>query len=173
MVLGLCRPDLRGNYGVAGMRRELTRGQKMWDVGQRLVRRHLELSHTDRAIESVSRESSCASKHGYICTSFHHCMQPTVDRPIIALILSEDRIILHIRPQSYCISIMSDTKPEVFASLEESHTRDGLPEPRIDVSKWWRYKNLRSLNLWMLIPLLSIFAQGYAHKVCLNRVSCS
>ncbi|KAI9162695.1 putative Lactose permease [Paramyrothecium foliicola] len=26
---------------------------------------------------------------------------------------------------------------------------------------WWRHRNLRSLNLWMLIPLLSIFAQGF------------
>lgn len=26
--------------------------------------------------------------------------------------------------------------------------------------RWWRNKNLRSLNAWMLIPLISIFAQG-------------
>ncbi|SPO00779.1 related to hexose transporter protein [Cephalotrichum gorgonifer] len=27
--------------------------------------------------------------------------------------------------------------------------------------RWWRHKNLRSLNAWMLIPLISIFAQGF------------
>ncbi|KAH8901726.1 general substrate transporter [Thozetella sp. PMI_491] len=27
--------------------------------------------------------------------------------------------------------------------------------------KWWTHRNLRTLNLWMLIPLLSIFAQGF------------
>jgi hypothetical protein len=26
--------------------------------------------------------------------------------------------------------------------------------------EWWRHRHLRALNLWMLIPLLSIFAQG-------------
>jgi len=55
---------------------------------------------------------------------------------------------------------MAETKPHM-ATHEETLSPGGLPEPRIDVTKWWRYKNLRSLNLWMLIPLLSIFAQGF------------
>ncbi|KAI1846234.1 hypothetical protein JX265_010611 [Neoarthrinium moseri] len=36
-----------------------------------------------------------------------------------------------------------------------------VPVSTIDVSRWWRYKNLRSMNLWMIIPLLSIFCQGF------------
>ncbi|KAL0929366.1 lactose permease [Colletotrichum truncatum] len=31
----------------------------------------------------------------------------------------------------------------------------------INVNRWWRYRNLRSLNLWMMVPLLSIFSQGF------------
>ncbi|KXJ91620.1 general substrate transporter [Microdochium bolleyi] len=27
--------------------------------------------------------------------------------------------------------------------------------------KWWKHNNLRYLNLWMIIPLISIFAQGF------------
>lgn len=41
--------------------------------------------------------------------------------------------------------------------------RDILPEaPKssLDTAHWWRHKNLRALNLWLLIPLLSIFSQG-------------
>lgn len=40
----------------------------------------------------------------------------------------------------------------------------GLPGPNphssVDTSRWWRYPNLRALNLLMIIPLLSIFSQG-------------
>ncbi|KAH7017090.1 general substrate transporter [Ilyonectria destructans] len=36
-----------------------------------------------------------------------------------------------------------------------------MPESRINTNRWWRYRNLRALNLWMLIPLLSIFSQGF------------
>lgn len=31
---------------------------------------------------------------------------------------------------------------------------------KIDLKHWWRHKNLRALNLWLIIPLLSIFSQG-------------
>lgn len=39
-------------------------------------------------------------------------------------------------------------------------THDGMPQTCLDTAHWWRYKNLRSLNLWLLVPLLSIFSQG-------------
>lgn len=35
-----------------------------------------------------------------------------------------------------------------------------MPAGSIDITKWWRYKELRTLNLLLLIPLLSIFSQG-------------
>lgn len=38
-----------------------------------------------------------------------------------------------------------------------------MPEGSIDTTKWWRYKELRKLNLLLLIPLLSIFSQGYVY----------
>ncbi|TLD10907.1 hypothetical protein PgNI_06553 [Pyricularia grisea] len=31
----------------------------------------------------------------------------------------------------------------------------------VDLKHWWRHKNLRALNLWLIIPLLSIFSQGF------------
>ncbi len=37
---------------------------------------------------------------------------------------------------------------------------DGIPQGRVDTAHWWRYKNLRALNLWIFVPLLSIFSQG-------------
>lgn len=36
-----------------------------------------------------------------------------------------------------------------------------MPESSVDVVHWWRHKNLRSLNLLMMFPLMSIFTQGY------------
>ncbi|KAH7161781.1 general substrate transporter [Dactylonectria macrodidyma] len=36
-----------------------------------------------------------------------------------------------------------------------------MPESQLDLRRWWRHPNLRALNLWMLIPLLSIFSQGF------------
>ncbi|KAL5343418.1 hexose transporter protein [Aspergillus crustosus] len=36
-----------------------------------------------------------------------------------------------------------------------------IPEGNVDVSRWWKYKNLRTLNLLMVIPLLSLFIQGF------------
>ncbi|KLU85835.1 hypothetical protein MAPG_04855 [Magnaporthiopsis poae ATCC 64411] len=42
---------------------------------------------------------------------------------------------------------------------------DAAPEPdafqsTLDLKHWWRHKNLRALNLWLIIPLISIFSQG-------------
>jgi hypothetical protein len=39
-------------------------------------------------------------------------------------------------------------------------SHDNIPQGHIDTTYWWRYKNLRALNLWILVPLLSIFSQG-------------
>ncbi|PVH67971.1 general substrate transporter [Cadophora sp. DSE1049] len=36
-----------------------------------------------------------------------------------------------------------------------------MPSGSMDLSRWWRYKDLRTLNLLLLIPLLSIFSQGF------------
>ncbi|CAI6342573.1 unnamed protein product [Periconia digitata] len=35
------------------------------------------------------------------------------------------------------------------------------PQSLLDTKRWWRHPNLRALNLWLLIPLLSIFSQGF------------
>lgn len=35
-----------------------------------------------------------------------------------------------------------------------------MPEGGVDVGKWWKYKNLRTLNFLLLLPLISIFSQG-------------
>lgn len=40
-----------------------------------------------------------------------------------------------------------------------------IPKSRLDTSRWWRHKNLRALNLLMLIPLLSIYAQGQVLQI--------
>lgn len=40
-----------------------------------------------------------------------------------------------------------------------------MPESSVDVVHWWRHKNLRSLNLLMMFPLLSLFTQGYASNL--------
>ncbi|KAH8590035.1 general substrate transporter [Bisporella sp. PMI_857] len=36
-----------------------------------------------------------------------------------------------------------------------------MPESSLDTVHWWRHKNLRRLNLLLVIPLLSIFTQGF------------
>ncbi|RAO66029.1 uncharacterized protein BHQ10_002041 [Talaromyces amestolkiae] len=36
-----------------------------------------------------------------------------------------------------------------------------MPESKLDIKHWWRHRNLRTLNLLLLIPLLSIFSQGF------------
>jgi hypothetical protein len=35
-----------------------------------------------------------------------------------------------------------------------------VPQGSVDVDHWWRYKNLLTLNLLMVFPLLSLFTQG-------------
>lgn len=37
---------------------------------------------------------------------------------------------------------------------------DDIPQGRVDTAHWWRHKNLRALNLWIFVPLLTIFSQG-------------
>ncbi|PVH74595.1 general substrate transporter [Cadophora sp. DSE1049] len=36
-----------------------------------------------------------------------------------------------------------------------------MPQGTIDHTKWWKYKNLRTLNLLLFFPLLSIFTLGF------------
>jgi len=38
-----------------------------------------------------------------------------------------------------------------------------MPEGTVDHTKWWKYKNLRTLNLLLFFPLLSIFTLGFVH----------
>lgn len=51
----------------------------------------------------------------------------------------------------------SPTVGESTATLEVN----ALPDSPIDTKHWWKYKNLRTLNLLLLVPFLSIFAQGF------------
>lgn len=45
------------------------------------------------------------------------------------------------------------------------------PQSLIDTKRWWKHRNLRALNLWLLIPLLSIFSQGVStHTARPNRL---
>ncbi|KAL4931102.1 sugar transporter [Aspergillus undulatus] len=53
------------------------------------------------------------------------------------------------------------SKSDVAAHSHEEVAVTAVPESSHDLKHWWRLKNLRALNLWMLIPLLSIFAQGF------------
>ncbi|KAG9252386.1 general substrate transporter [Emericellopsis atlantica] len=36
-----------------------------------------------------------------------------------------------------------------------------MPESSVDTAKWWKSRNLRTLNLLLIFPLLSIFTQGF------------
>ncbi|KAH7141541.1 general substrate transporter [Dactylonectria estremocensis] len=36
-----------------------------------------------------------------------------------------------------------------------------MPESAVDTSRWWKSRNLRTLNLLLMIPMLSIFTQGF------------
>ncbi|KFZ19742.1 hypothetical protein V501_00512, partial [Pseudogymnoascus sp. VKM F-4519 (FW-2642)] len=36
-----------------------------------------------------------------------------------------------------------------------------MPASSLDTEHWWRHKNLRTLNLLLVFPLLSIFTQGF------------
>jgi hypothetical protein len=39
-----------------------------------------------------------------------------------------------------------------------------MPESSVDTDHWWRYKNLRNLNLLLIFPLLSMFTLGLVQK---------
>ncbi|KAL6352089.1 hypothetical protein LRP88_14531 [Fusarium phalaenopsidis] len=36
-----------------------------------------------------------------------------------------------------------------------------MPESSVDTTKWWNSRNLRTLNLLLIVPMLSIFTQGF------------
>jgi hypothetical protein len=57
-------------------------------------------------------------------------------------------------------SSLADTAHQEVAGFSP----DGMPQGRVDTDHWWRYKNLRALNLWILVPLLSIFSQGLVYS---------
>ena len=50
--------------------------------------------------------------------------------------------------------------PNIKADIHEAPQPSVLPETPLDLHRWWQLKNLRTLNMLLLIPLLSIFAQG-------------
>lgn len=35
-----------------------------------------------------------------------------------------------------------------------------MPESSVETSRWWKARNLRTLNLLLIVPMLSIFTQG-------------
>ncbi|KIW05920.1 uncharacterized protein PV09_03113 [Verruconis gallopava] len=45
--------------------------------------------------------------------------------------------------------------------FKQNLVASAMPQSSVDTSHWWRYKNLRTLNLLLLVPLLSIFTQGF------------
>lgn len=53
-------------------------------------------------------------------------------------------------------------KPDV---IEEENVREAeiaaMPDGTIDHKAWWRHRNLRTMNLLLVFPLLSIFTLGY------------
>lgn len=53
-------------------------------------------------------------------------------------------------------------KPDI---VEEEHVGEveiaAMPEGSIDHKTWWRHRNLRTMNLLLVFPLLSIFTLGY------------
>ncbi|KAF2822054.1 general substrate transporter [Ophiobolus disseminans] len=46
-------------------------------------------------------------------------------------------------------------------SASAAPVRSVMPVSSIDTEKWWRSPNLRRLNLLLMIPMLSIFTQGF------------
>ena len=50
---------------------------------------------------------------------------------------------------------------ETLSRPQGTHIGAVMPESPLDTEHWWRHRNLRNLNLLMLIPLLSIFSQGW------------
>ncbi|EXF86008.1 lactose permease [Colletotrichum fioriniae PJ7] len=46
-------------------------------------------------------------------------------------------------------------------SIVEAPFVTSMPDGAVDPKKWWRSKNLRTLNLLLAFPMLSIFTQGF------------
>lgn len=60
-------------------------------------------------------------------------------------------------------------QPHGIAPGEEALVQN-VSESGVNTARWWKFHNLRKLNLLMFIPLLSIFSQGlvllsYQHSV--------
>ncbi|KAL2836295.1 general substrate transporter [Aspergillus pseudoustus] len=51
--------------------------------------------------------------------------------------------------------------PDTDTETKEAPQLAAPPETLLDLSHWWPLKNLRTLNIMLLIPLLSIFSQGF------------
>lgn len=47
-----------------------------------------------------------------------------------------------------------------MATIQDDVVVSTMPESSVDTNKWWRSRNLRTLNLLLIIPMLSIFTQG-------------
>jgi hypothetical protein len=47
-----------------------------------------------------------------------------------------------------------------MGSPQEQPVVDVMPASSVDTAKWWKVRNLRVLNLLLIIPMLSIFTQG-------------
>ena len=47
-----------------------------------------------------------------------------------------------------------------MATIQDDVVVSTMPESSVDTHKWWRSRNLRTLNLLLIIPMLSIFTQG-------------
>lgn len=60
--------------------------------------------------------------------------------------------------QHFSPSLTTMSEPQPSKDLGGPSTQSS-----IDTKRWWRYPNLRALNLLMIIPLLSIFSQGLVH----------
>ncbi|KPM43252.1 hypothetical protein AK830_g3325 [Neonectria ditissima] len=41
------------------------------------------------------------------------------------------------------------------------HFAHVMPESSVETSRWWKARNLRTLNLLLVVPMLSIFTQGF------------
>jgi len=48
----------------------------------------------------------------------------------------------------------------IEAGAGAMHGGELMPESSVDVHKWWKYKNLRNLNLLLVLPLMSMFTIG-------------
>lgn len=48
-----------------------------------------------------------------------------------------------------------------ITATSEIQVTAAMPESSVDTDRWWRSPNLRRLNLLLIIPMLSIFTQGF------------